>query len=82
MKNKYEKRYSNIRVTANDYEMLDDFLRQIRRQSIRLDKGDVTKLGDIVSSYGISIDEEYLESIAEHLEDFMKEVAAILVDSI
>jgi hypothetical protein len=38
----------------------------------------VGKPGEIISSYGgIYITEEFLESIANHLEDFMKEVIVI-----
>lgn len=89
IKNKYEARYSELKVTNNDYEMLDDFLLQIRSHDIKLDldrneddnKTDLDKLGDIVSSRGVSIDEEFLESIARHIEDFMKEVMIILADS-
>jgi hypothetical protein len=87
IKNKYEDRHPELRVTNNDYEMLDDFLLQIRRQGIKLDldkvdnKTDVERLGDIVSSRGVSIGEEFLESIARHIDDSMKEVVIILADS-
>jgi hypothetical protein len=62
--------------------MLDLFLLQVRRQGTKLDKADLDRIGDIVSSFGITIDEELLEYITQHLEDFMNEVAIILNDSI
>ena len=55
--------------------MLDDFLQQTRRQNVKLDKADIDKFRNIVSSSGVTIDEEFLEWIAQHLEDFMKRVA-------
>ena len=64
------------------YVSLDEFLRQIRRLNIKLDEEDVNKLRNIVSSFGIIIDEEFLESIAKHLEEFMREIVAIFKDSI
>ena len=78
MKSKYEGLYS-LKVTNNDYEMLNDFYQQIRRGGFRLDKPDLDDLGNFVSSSGgIEITEESLESIADHLEDFTKEVIVIL----
>lgn len=68
IKNNYEAKY-NFRVTENEYISLDQFLREIRRLGIKLDDRDFEKLRDIVSSFGITIDEEFLESIAQHLED-------------
>jgi hypothetical protein len=78
MKLKYERLHS-LKVTNNDYEMLNDFYQQIRRNGIKLDEDDLVKLGEIISSHGgIYITEEFIESIANHLEDFMKEVIVIL----
>jgi predicted DNA binding CopG/RHH family protein len=82
IKRKYEDKYSNLTVTENSSLMLDEFLQQSRRLNIKWDKADLNKITDIVSSFGIMIDEDYLESIAHHLEDFMKEVAFIFKDSI
>jgi hypothetical protein len=58
--------------------MLDGFLQQTRRERIKLEKHDLDALGDIVSSHGIKINEEFLESIANHLEDFTKVAIVIL----
>lgn len=78
MKSKYEGLYS-LKVTDNDYEMLNDFYQQIRRNGIKLEEDDLVKLGEIISSHGgIYLTEEFLESIANNLEDFMKEVIVIL----
>ena len=73
--------YPTITITDNEWSMLDEFLRQTRRQNIKLAKYDIVKLENIVSSFGITIDEEYLESIAQHIEDFMKKVSVIFADS-
>jgi hypothetical protein len=82
IKHRYEARYSNLQVTDNDCDMLDDFLNQTRKLNIRLDEADVEKLRSIVSSFGIAIDEEFLESIARHLEGFVKEVSIIFRNSL
>lgn len=74
--------YSKLRVIENDYLMLDDFLIQVKRLGIKLDKADADRLSDIVSSFGIRIDEEFLESIAQHLEDFLNKVTVVLKDFI
>lgn len=81
IKNNYETRH-NFRVTENDYISLDQFLREIRRRGIKLDDRDFDKIRNIVSSFGITIDEEFLESIAQHLEDFMNDVSAVFKDYI
>jgi hypothetical protein len=79
MKSKYEGLYPTLKVTDNDYEMLNDFYQQIRRERIKLEKKDLDDLGDIVSSSGgIRVTEEFLECMANHLEDFTKEVIVIL----
>jgi hypothetical protein len=78
MKSKYEGLYS-LKVTNNDYEMLNDFYQQIRRGGFKLETSDLEHLGGIVSSSGgMEITEESLESIADHLEDFTRDVVAIL----
>ena len=59
--------------------MLNEFYHQIRRNGIKLDEVDLVKLGEIISSHGdIYITEEFLESIANHLEDFTKQVVDLL----
>jgi hypothetical protein len=73
--------YPTITITDNAWGMLDEFLRQTRRRNIRLGKDDIVKLENIVSSFGITIDQEFLESIAQHIEDFMREVAVIFAAS-
>jgi hypothetical protein len=56
---------------------------EIRRNNIRLEKaqkgnkGDLEILGDIVRHSGIVVDEEYLESIANYIEDFLQKTASI-----
>jgi hypothetical protein len=82
IKGKYEMGCPNLRVIDREYETPDEFLRQIRRLNIKLDDPDVNKLRNIVAAFGITIDEEFLESIARHLEDFMKEVAHIFADPV
>jgi hypothetical protein len=78
MKSKYERLYS-LKVTNNDYEMLNDFYQQIRTGGVKLETPDLDHLGDIVSSSGgIEITEESIESIADHLEDFTRDVIALL----
>jgi hypothetical protein len=83
IKRKCEGRYSFIRIPDNPFEMLTDFVREIRRNDIRLDKGQKDKKGDleilddIVQYSGIVVEEEYLESIACHIEDFLQETASI-----
>jgi hypothetical protein len=53
--------------------------KSIRGSKESLEKNDLDDLGDIVSSYGgIDVTEEFLESIANQLEDFTKEVIVIL----
>jgi hypothetical protein len=88
MKRKYEKRYSYLNIpkkadSENDFEMLNDFVRAIRKHDTRIEqgqkgkKGDLEILGDIVQYSGIVVDEEYLDSIASHIEDFLQETASI-----
>ena len=79
---RYEAIFPNLKVIDDDFGMLYDFLHQTRRLDIKLDKKDVGKIRDIVYSFGIKIDKEFLESIAHHLEDFIKQVAIIFKDSI
>jgi hypothetical protein len=74
---KYEKRYPDLKITRNEFGMLDDFLQQIREHDYRLDKDDVCIIRDIVSGTGISVDEEFMESIAKHIEDYLRQVAVI-----
>ena len=79
MKSKYEGLYPNLKVTENDYEMLNDFYQQVRRERIRIEEKDLEDLGNIVSSSGgIQVTEEFLECILDHLEDFTKEAIVIL----
>jgi hypothetical protein len=53
--------------------------KSIRGSKESLEKNDLDDLGDIVSTYGaIDVTEEFLESIANQLEDFTKEVIVIL----
>jgi hypothetical protein len=88
IKRKYEKRLSYLKIPENDYEMLNDFVRAIRKHDTHIeqsqkgkkgqkDKGDLEILGDMVQYSGIVIDEEYLDSIASHIEDFLQETASI-----
>lgn len=82
IKRKYEERYS-FKIPENDYEMLNDFVRAIRKHDARIEegqknkKGDLDVLGDIVQHSGVVVDEEYLESIASHIEVFLQETASI-----
>ncbi len=69
MKLKYEELYPTFKVTNNDYEMLNDFYQQIRRNRIKLKEEDLDDLGIIISSSGgIRVTEEFLECIANRLE--------------
>jgi hypothetical protein len=77
LKGDYEKRYSDLVIPENDYQMLNHFVREIRRYDMRLEEGDLEKLGRIVQRSGIIVDEDYLESIASHIEDFLQETASI-----
>jgi hypothetical protein len=78
MKSKYEGLHL-LKVTNNDYEMLNDFYQQIRNKGIKFEKPDLDAFGEIVaSSGGIEITEESLESIADSIEDFTREVVVIL----
>jgi phosphomannomutase len=74
---KYEHRYPSLKITRNEYEMLDDFLRQTRDRHYKLDKDDVRIVSDIVSGTGVSVDEEFIESIAMHFDNFLEQVAII-----
>ena len=55
--------------------MLDDFLRQIRKHDYRLDKDDLCVIGEVVSETGAGFDQEFLESIAMHIEDFLNHLS-------
>ena len=63
---KYEHLHRSLKVTRNEYGMLDDFLRQIRKHDYKLDKADFDVIGDIVIDTGASFDPGLLESIAMH----------------
>jgi hypothetical protein len=52
-------------------------LRQIRKYDYKLDKADLDVIGDIVTETGASFDQELLESIAMHIEDFLNQVRVI-----
>ena len=57
--------------------MLNDFVLAITKYDIRLDKEHLKKLGDIIQTWGVSVNVDYLESIAKHIEDFLQETASI-----
>ena len=48
MKAQYESSSPTLKVTNNDYEMVNDLFQQIRREKIKLEKND---LDDLVISY-------------------------------
>jgi hypothetical protein len=83
IRRRYEKLYSCFKIPENDFQMLNKFVREIRRNDIRLEggqknkKGDLEILDDSVQYSGIVINEEYLESIAGKIEDFIQESASI-----
>jgi hypothetical protein len=74
---KYEHLHPSLWVTRNEYGMLYDFLRQIRKYDYKLDKADLDVIGDIVTETGASFDQDLLESIAMHIEDFLNQVRVI-----
>jgi hypothetical protein len=76
---KYEHLHRSLKVTRNEYGMLDDFLRQIRKHDYKLDKADFDVIGDIVIETGASFDPGLLESIAMHIEDFLNQVHLFFV---
>jgi hypothetical protein len=82
IKRKYEELYSCLNIPENPFEMLNDFIREIRRNDVRLEKsqkakkGDLDFLGDIVQYSSIVVDEEYRDSVASHIDDF-QEAASI-----
>lgn len=41
MKKKYEERYTELKITENSFEMINDFRDKIDRQNIKLDKEDL-----------------------------------------
>ena len=45
MKAKYESSSPTLKVTNNDYEMVNDLFQQIRREKIKLEKNDLDDLG-------------------------------------
>jgi hypothetical protein len=76
---KYEHLHRSLKVTRNEYGMLDDFLRQIRKHDYKLDKADFDVIGDIVIETGASFDPGLLESITMHIEDFLNQVHLFFV---
>jgi hypothetical protein len=77
MISKYESEHPNLSVTRNEYGMLDEFLRQVRKHDYRLGKDDLTIIGKVVSETGTSFDQELLESISTHIEDILMQVSVI-----
>lgn len=43
----YEERYSYLKIPENDFEMLNDFVRAIRKHDTRIDQGQRGKKGDL-----------------------------------
>lgn len=74
---KYEHLHPSLRVTQNEYRMLDDFLLQVRKHDYKLHKADLDVIGDVVTETGASFDQGLLESIAMHIEDFLNHVRVI-----
>lgn len=77
IKRHYENRYPGMNIPENDYEILNDFLREIRKREIRLDSPHLEKIGWIIKRSSIHVDTEYLESIARNIEEFLHVCASI-----
>jgi hypothetical protein len=68
---------SDLQITGNDNQMLDEFLRGIRKSDKRLKDEDIRTMQRIVNRHGATVDAEYLESIASHIENFLQETVSI-----
>jgi hypothetical protein len=77
IKREYEKRCSSLRIPENDFEMMNDFRREIRKYDIRLDDPHLGKILGIAKKSGARLDGECLEFIASHIEDFLRATASI-----
>jgi hypothetical protein len=77
IKREYERRYPAFKVPENDYEMMNDFLRGIRKYKISLEKHHLKTIGRIVSNSGTTVSIEDLVSLAGSIEDFLQKCASI-----
>lgn len=75
IKRDYEKQYPVLHVSENPYEMMNDFLREISIYDIKLKQSDLDEIKAIVSRSGTSVDLLHVQSIARHVEDFLRETA-------
>jgi hypothetical protein len=57
--------------------MLNDLLREISIHDIKLEQSELDKIKATVAKSGTSVDLLHVQSIARHVEDFLKESARI-----
>jgi hypothetical protein len=74
IKNKYENRYQDLKITENPFMMIDEFREEISRRNIMMDEEDLKALKEIVSMTGSSLD---IRRIAKNVKNFVEQTASM-----
>ncbi len=77
IKEKYENRHADLKITENPFMMIDEFREEISRRNIKLDKKDLDELKQIVSRTGSTLD---IRKIAKNVKNFVEQTASIFDD--
>lgn len=74
IKEKYENRYRDLKITENPFMMIDEFREETSKLNIKLDKEDLDELKQIVSRTGSTLD---ISKIAKNVTNFVEQTASI-----